>query len=341
MPIKQMRAAVVGATTVLGKELIEELSNSPAAAWDLRLLDDAEGEETQLSAAGDEAVVIQPLSREALEPMDFIFFAGEAATAREMLATARAAGAAIVDLTGALEQEDHFLVRCPWLPFGKRPDLTTVGVTVPQPAAVMLALVARRLQDRLGLAAFSATVLEPVSQAGRLALDEMHQQIVGLLSFQNVPKDVFDSQVAFNLQAALGEGSKVDLPKIASTVRRHLELLLGPSAASQVHFQLIQAPVFHGYTTSGLAELKRAASEEEVRSALNGGVIQAEGDTNPSNTAVVDSGEILVSVRPENGAAEGSLFWLWMAADNVRLHARVAVAAALELGSMRPVTAMQ
>lgn len=340
MPTKQIRAAVVGAGTVLAKELLEELNNSPAAGWDIRLLDDAEGEEVQLSAAADEPVLIQPLNREALEKTDLVFFAGEAGTARELVGTARSAGAAVVDLTGALEQQEDFLVRCPWLAAGRRPDLKTLGITVPQPAAVMLAMAAQRL-SKVGLSRLSATVLEPASQAGKAALDEMHQQTVSLLSFQSVPKDVFDAQVAFNLQTALGEASKVDLGTIATLIRRHLGLILGDEAAARVHFQLVQAPVFHGYTISALAELQGSAAEGSLRETLHGGVIQAEDEVLPSNTAVVESGDILLTARPDAAAADGRFWWLWMAADNLRLHARVAVAAALELAALRPVHTTQ
>lgn len=335
-----MRAAVVGAATVLAKELLEELNNSPAAAWDMRLLDDAEGEEVQLSAAGDEPVLIQPLNREALEKMDLVFFAGEATTARELVGAARSAGAAVVDLTGALEQQEDFLVRCPWLAAGERPDLKTVGITVPQPAAVMLAMAAQRL-NRMGLLSLAATVLEPASQAGKAALDEMHQQTVSLLSFQSVPKEVFDAQVAFNLQTSLGEAAKIDLGGVAAVIRRHLGLILGTEAAARVHFQLVQAPVFHGYTISALAQLQSEAKKESLRETLHGGVIQAEEETIPSNTAVVESGDVLMTVRPDAGDADGKLWWLWMAADNLRLHARVAVAAALELAALRPLNTMQ
>lgn len=334
MPTKQIRAAVVGAGTVLAKELLEELNNSPAAAWDIQLLDDAEGEEAQLSAAGDQAVLIQPLHREALEKKDLIFFAGEAATARELVGAARSAGAAVVDLTGALEGQANFLVRCPWLAAGQRPDLTTEGIAVPQPAAVMLAMAAQRLQ-KVGLLGLSATVLEPASQGGKAALDELHQQTVSLLSFQSVPQEIFDTQVAFNLQTVLGDASKVDLAGVAATVRRHLGLILGEPAAAQVHFQVVQAPVFHGYTLSALAQLGSSVAEESLRETLHGGVIQAEQETAPSNTAIVESGDVLLTMGRDSGAADGKLWWLWMAADNLRLHARVAVAAALELATLR------
>ena len=55
---KQMRAVIVGAGTLLGKELAEELNDSAAVAWETRLLDEAAESEAQLSADGDEAVVL-------------------------------------------------------------------------------------------------------------------------------------------------------------------------------------------------------------------------------------------------------------------------------------------
>ena len=49
-----------------------------------------------------------------------------------------------------------------------------------------------------------ATVFEPASERGQRAMDELHQQTVNLLSFQPLPKDVFDVQVAFNMVARYG-----------------------------------------------------------------------------------------------------------------------------------------
>ena len=340
MPTKQTRAAVVGATSVLAKELLEELNSSPAAAWDIQLLDVGEGEETQLSVAGDEPVVIQPLSQEALQGMDFVFFAGDAETARTWAGTAREAGAAAVDLTGALGSPEDFLMRSPWLAGGTRPDLTTVGIAVPHPISLILGLLAQRLEGAFGLTSLVATVLEPASQAGRAALDELHQQTVSLLSFQSVPKEIYDSQVAFNLQSTLGEAARVDLRGTAMTVREEMASLLG-ALAERVHFQLIQAPVFHGYTSSALVTLTRETSLEQIRESLHGGVMQAERETLPSNTAVVESGDLMIAITPEQAGDRGTAYWLWMAADNLRFHARSAVAAAMELAALRPVTTMQ
>lgn len=339
---KQVRAVIVGASTILGKELSEELNSTPAAAaWELRLLDESEEAEVQIAAAGDEAVVIQPLTAEALEGADLVFFAGEPAKAREFWGVAAKAGASVIDLTGALEGEHGFLVRSPWIQGGAKPDLMTAGIVSAHPAALMLALVADRLKHRFGLKALTATVLEPASQAGRAGLDELHQQTVSLLSFQSVPKEIFDAQVAFNVQGALGEASRVQLESVSETIRRHLGVLVGAEASATVRLQVVQAPVFHGYTISALADLPMAVSEEAVRRAVHGGVVLAEEETAPSNLAATESGDLLVSVRADEGTGSSMAIWLWIAADNLRLAARNALAAALELAAMRPTANVQ
>ena len=59
------------------------------------------------------------------------------------------------------------------------------------------------------------------------------------------------------------------------------------------------------------------------------GSVVAADDPGPSNMSVIEQSQMLVSVRAESHATNG--FWLWMAADNLRLSARNASACAMEL----------
>ena len=51
-------------------------------------------------------------------------------------------------------------------------------------------------------------------------MDELHQQTVSLLSFQSLPREQYDAQVAFNLLPLLGSAAKV---KLAATQARIAE----------------------------------------------------------------------------------------------------------------------
>ncbi len=331
---KILRVALVGASTLLGKEVLEELVQSAPPSWNVMLLEEGDEVEGHLTAAGDEPFVTHTLNKEAVTGMDLVLFAGEAAVTRQYLPLAVQAGAAVVDLSGTSEGREGFLLRSPWVEAGQRPDLTTAGLIGPHPVSLMLALIAGRLGSTFGRVEMIATALEPASQAGAAGVDELHQQTVGLLSFQEVPKHVFDTQVAFNLQETLGEEAQVSLQTTRGRVEREMAALLGATAEHAISLHLLQAPVFHGSLISLHLKTATAASVDALRSALHGGVIVAEEETLPSNQAATATGDLLVSV--ECRGAQANAFWLTLAADNLRLVARSAVMAAAELAALRP-----
>lgn len=328
-----LRGAVVGASTLLGKELAEELKRATAVVWDLTLLD-AEESGGQITAAGDEALVIQPISAEAFVGIDVAFFAGEGTTALRFWKIAHAAGARVVDLTGALEGQPQVLVRSPFVKGGAAPDLATAAIVSAHPAAVMLALANARLQP-LGIHRMAATLLQPASELGDAGVEEVHQQTVGLLSFKPLVKDVYDLQVAFNVVASLGDAAKANLGTLREKIYRHMGLLSIGAVADTIALQLIHVPVFHGYTASVFVEMKMGVEIVAVRHALFGDESLFVDDPAPSNESVAGKDEVLLSLMTAK-AKEGSAFWLWMAADNLRLVARNAAACAMELAELRP-----
>ncbi|HTC76279.1 MAG TPA: Asd/ArgC dimerization domain-containing protein [Edaphobacter sp.] len=349
MTNREYRIGIVGASSLAGKELSEELGASSLAASDFVLLDeeDAAG---QVTTAADEVAFIQRLEASSFERMDFVFFAGGSAVTKRHWQQARRAGASIVDLTYALEEQKDVLVLAPWVAevaAGKTPhnvpDLNTPAVVVAHPVAVMLALIAERLQVKLALTSVAATVMEPASEYGREAMDELHQQTVNLLSFQTLPREQYDAQVSFNLLPELGEAAKVKLGVTEQRIRRHYGGLSNGRLPG-LALQLVQAPVFHGYVLSMLVQLGKAATVSEVEAALAGDhidLVSAESDP-PSNLSAAGQEDIMVRVRKDSGDGdEGTRFWIWLAADNLKLTALNAIACATELGRLRPLGKVQ
>jgi aspartate-semialdehyde dehydrogenase len=334
---KIVRVAIVGASTLLGKELAEELSAATESVWDITLLDAADAE-LKITAAGDEAVVIQPIAADSFAGVDVVFFAGEGAAALQFWKAAQAAGAAIVDLTGALEAQPNVQVLSPLAGENSKPHLATTAAVSAHPAAIMLALVANKLRatalDRL-----AATVLQPASELGSAGVEEVHQQTVGLLSFQPLQKEIYDAQVAFNLVASLGASSKANLQTTSDKILRHTKLLTS-DADNSVTLQLLQAPVFHGYSASAFVELSQEIDEQALTRILVGDHSQLLEEEFPSNELAAGKGEILLRVTKVE-ARKGSAFWLWMAADNLRLSARNAVACSVVLLRLKPKLTVQ
>jgi aspartate-semialdehyde dehydrogenase len=98
---------------------------------------------------------------------------------------------------------------------------------------------------------------------------------------------------------------------------------------------LVQAPVFHGYAFSIYIELDSPMSIGHIESALAGDHVQVlRADETPSNVNVAGATDVQVTVRPDTQHANG--FWIWAAADNLRIMATLAVECAEQMVSTRP-----
>ncbi len=334
------KIAIAGASTLLGRELKEVLSESPLAAARFVLLDE-ESVQGQLDQVGDEVTFVQAIVADSFDRTDFTFFCGNEELTRKHWREALRSGSTVLDLSGALDQEKGVLVRAPWLGAETASvDLFTPAVVPAHPAALALALLLQRLSMAAPVRFAAATLLEPASEFGRAAMDELHQQTVSLLSFQGLPRCVYDAQVAYNLLCGLGEGATASLSLAEARVRRHYEALSAgrwPALALQV----IHAPVFHGHAFSIAVELERPMEIVTLEDALGGEHVDLvlEDTDSPSNLAATGQNDLLVRLRPEKDGRnpnETSRLWLWAASDNLRLHAQNAVECALDLRRLRP-----
>jgi len=342
--VRPYRIGIIGAASLLGKELSEALAESALAASDVVLLDTEEAE-GRLSSAGEEANFIQKVDSDAISGLDIVFFAGDPDTTRKFSAAAREANASVIDLTYALESDPETILRGllgGLAPGTAEPDLTTPAVVSAHPAALMLALLTTRLRSRLPIRTVGATFFEPASEHGQAAMDELHQQTVSLLSFQSLPREQYDAQIAFNMLPALGEAAKVTLGTVRQRVQDHYEKI-GGAEAVPVNVQLIQAPVFHGYTATLFIELEQPATVSEFELAAQGegiDLVTAESEP-PSNLSAAGQQDLLLQVRRAHAETKGTQFMVWMAADNLKLAAANAIACANELRRMRPQGSVQ
>ena len=339
MSKNQYRIAVIGATSLLGKEIADEIAESSLAAAPTILLDNEE-ESGTLEAMGDEASFVQQIESAALENVDVAIFA-DADMLRQFGRTAQQLGAAVVDATTQAEVDAGAIVRSPLIGDASLLGLEDSHVRCAHPVATMLASVLALVAKAAPLRFAAATVLQPASENGRAAVDELQQQAVSLLSFQSVPRDEFDAQVAFNLLPALGESAKVPLEAIEKRITDDLRALSADTVPAPL-LQVVQAPVFHGFTVSLFVELQQAVSPEALAFVLHTELLDlvTEESDPPSNLSSAGQGQIQLRIKGAQ-AASGTGFALWMAADNLKLRARTAVACALEFTRLRPLGKVQ
>jgi aspartate-semialdehyde dehydrogenase len=332
------RLAIVGAGTLKGKEVADVLNDRNFPSMDVKLLDDDESL-GKLEAVGDEVTFIQNVRSEQFQNIDFTFFAADAESTRKNWKTARNAGSAIVDLSSALEDEPGAAVRSPWIErqLGKAliPELQPGPAVVAHPASVVLALLLLRVHKAGQVKRAVAMVFEPASEHGQKGMDELHEQTVNLLSFQQMPKKIFDTQVAFNMVSRYGEQSAPALATVESRVLKHYQRIAGKDAPLP-SLLLVQAPIFHGHAFAVHLELGLVAGVEAISRALAGEHVSLTlgAEDAPTNVNAAGQGDIQVSITADASQPNG--VWLWAASDNLRIAAATAVECAEAMAATRP-----
>jgi len=330
---KSPRVAIVGASSLRGKELKLVLEERNFPSSEMVLLDEPTAAGT-LTEAGGEPAFIRALDENSFEGAQIAFFAGSMADAEQNWESAQRSGATVIDMTGALlaagkatswiPSLDSVLLPRPGASAAAKGKGAAMAYSSPSPGTIIACTVAA------GLAKFSparvAIVLNlPVSERDQAGVDELESQTTNLLSFRPIEQTVFDTQVAFNMLAAFGENAKPSLADVRSAIARNVAHCLAGRATAPA-IQVVQAPVFYGCAFNAFAEFAAPVSGEQLAASLLplGVRVAAAGDPTPSNVSVVGEADIhLARIEPDLSAPSG--VWLWGVADNLRLAAVNAV----------------
>jgi aspartate-semialdehyde dehydrogenase len=349
---KANRVAIVGASSLRGREvkLVLEERNFPVG--DIVLLDEPVLAGT-LTEAGGEPTFIRALNESSFEDASFAFFTGSQRDAEQNWRAAQKSGATVIDLTGVLASSPEATVSIPQLAtvFLPRPGMdlnpstavaTQGAAKLPVPYSSPGSGVIIGCTVAAALAKFSplrtvAMLFPPVSERDQLAVDELESQTTNLLSFRPIAQGIFDAQVAFNLLAGYGEESKPTFQEVRAAIARDVAHYAGERAHAPA-IQLVQAPVFYGYALAAFAEFAAPPSIEQLELAFaNVGVkVAGAGDPPPTNISVAGENEIhLARIEADPNVPNG--IWIWGVADNLRLSAVNAVRIAEELIASPPV----
>lgn len=327
-----LRIAIAGASSLLGREITELFSSSALPPHELRLLDDAAFDGALTEAEGEPGV-IRALDAESFEGAGLVFFAGLPEFAARHWGEAQRGGAVVVDLSGALAGVRNAAVSIPSLD-ARLGSLRPPGARIfrsPGAAAIVAATLSVGLRE-FPVRRLAASFFHPVSEVGQAGIDELESQTASLLSFQPIGKEVFDTQVAFNLLERYGESGRARLEEMRDGIARDISNYLGYRAPMPA-VQLLHAPVFYGAAFSVFAEFEGTFPQQILEEALRLVGVSVGPDA-PSNSSAAGSAQICATLRSDVNLPMA--WWIWGAVDNVRLAAQNAVRIAETIFAAKP-----
>lgn len=318
--------SIIGAESLLGRELVDVLSTAKLPAQ-VKRVSSVEHEETHsgiLTEQEGEAVFLASLTAGELIGSRALLLAGSASSSAKVAEIVKSdeKPPVLVDLTGALEDNPTARLLAPMA--GPSPASAPAPIyVIAHPAAIAMALFLKTLAKLGDIRQAVVVIFEPVSERGKKGLDELRQQTVGLLSFQKLKTDVFDTQVSFNMLPQYGSDAARSLEDVEGTVERHLATLLSSDPKIPMpSLKVVHAPVFHGHSFSVWVEFENRPADKALAAAFKsaGFDLRGKDEEPPSNVGVAGhSGVAIGGITADRNDPRAC--WFWLAADNLRISA--------------------
>ena len=316
--------AVVGATGLVGRTMLEVLFERGFPAAEIRALASARSAGARLSVGGRELRVAEAAPA-AFDGVDIALFSAGADLSRELAPAAVEQGAVVVDNSSAWRME----AAVPLVVAGvNEVDLAQHRGIVANPncSTMQLAPLLAALRDAVGLRRVIVDTYQSVSGTGSNAVDELAEQIRAHVAGEEKVAAVYPHPIAFDviphIDAFRDDGYSAEEWKVIAESRKILHL-----AELAISCTAVRVPVFVGHSEAVHVETERAISPGEARqlfARLPGvEVVDVPADARyPLATAAAGTDEVLVGrIRRDASLPDGRGLAFWVVADNLRVGA--------------------
>lgn len=317
---KPRTIAVVGATGIVGEEIVAQLEERGLPVGALIPLASSRSLGRSVSFAGEE-LPVQVLSQASFAGVELALFAAGPAVSREYVPLARKAGALVVDCSTAFRSELEVPLVVPEVNGGELVRQRGI-VASPGAAAIALSLVLAPLRRQARIRRAVVVVCESAAGAGRRGMDELSQQGIRLLNGTVPPQPrVMPRRLAFNLIPQVGELSEDGTSSAETLLALETARILGPPAVP-VSATCVRVPVFSGLAEAVHLELERELDPDAARDLLrqaSGLVVLDDPEAGVYPTLLEAAGNdpcFVGRIRRDPTLPSGLA--LWIAIDDVR-----------------------
>jgi aspartate-semialdehyde dehydrogenase len=321
MTFRPLTVAVVGATGVVGRTMIQVLAEREFPVGDLRPL--ASGRSAGRTVALDgRTYEIGEATPAAFGGVDIALFSAGADVSRELAPQAAARGATVIDNSKAWRMEPDI----PLVVSQVNPDdlESHEGIIAnPNCSTMQLVPVLMALRDTVGLERVVVDTYQAVSGSGAEAIAELESQVRAHVAGEPQSAQVYPHPIAFNalpeIDVFLDNGYTNEEWKVVTESRKILHL-----PELRVSCTAVRIPVFTAHSEAVHVETTEPITPDRARdlfARVPGVVVQDEPGAHQYPLAIEAAGcdEIFVGrVRQDPSIADGRGIALWVVSDNLR-----------------------
>lgn len=320
--MRTCNVAVVGATGLVGREILAVLDQRQFPLGELRLYASQRSAGERIECGG-RATRVELLDAASFAGVDLIFLAAGETAATEWSDLVGDVDAVVIDTTQTFAADLDVPVVVPEVNPQDLAGYATRGIVAsPDATTIALSIVLHPLREAAGIRRVAVTTVEPVSGAGRAGIEELQQQTLGIMQGRGADDagPTFPHRIAFNLfpqvgALAAGEPSSEESITIGS-LRRLIDQPDLPVSLTRV-----RVPLFYGQGLSinveSLDPLMTSAVVDLLRVAP-GILLEDPSESHAYPTPADVIGEDAVAVGRVRSDPEASVIDVWAVIDNLR-----------------------
>ena len=316
-----LNVAVVGATGVVGRTMVEVLLERDFPIGELRLLASSRSAGRRVEV-GDRTIEVQEATGDAFEGIDIALFSAGGNTSKELAPQAAAHGATVIDNSSAWRMD-------PGVPLVvsqvNADDLEWHEGIIANPncSTMQLAPVLMALRDAVGIERVVVDTYQAVSGTGADAIAELEGQIRAHVAGEPKQHAVYPHAIAFNalpeIDVFLDNGYTKEEWKVVTESRKILHL-----PELRLSCTAVRIPVFTSHSEAVHVETREPITPERARrlfGAVAGVVVQDDPASHdyPLATDAAGRDEVFVGrVRQDPSIPDGRGIAFWVVSDNLR-----------------------
>ena len=260
--MKDFNVAVVGATGVVGQEVVKVLEELNFPVKELRLLASERSAGRKLKFK-DSDLEVEILDNDSFSNIDLVFFSAGGSISKKYAPIAVKAGAIVIDKSSAFRMDNHVPLIIPDV----NPDdiLKHNGIiSNPNCSTIQLVVALKPIYDLVGISRIIISTYQAVSGSGKDAVIELDNQTKQLISKKIPARLVYPHQIAFNLIPHIDEFDSNAYTYEEMKLIHETKKIMGDEHL-KITATAVRVPVFTGHSESVYIETKKHLNIKKLK----------------------------------------------------------------------------
>lgn len=320
---RDLSIAIIGATGMVGRELISILEESPLKISSLKLYgsERSEGEHIEFR---EDKLTVEKLTSPLQIDSDIAFFAAGSSVSTKFVEKVAASGTICIDKSSAFRMRPDVPLVVPEVNGELLKKGAQTIIASPNCVAIPLVQVLGPLHKLSPLLSVVVVTFQAVSGAGKSAQDELESQVRDLFNMRDVNTDVLGKRIAFNVLPFIPAHSVIDdlgkTDEEVKVIEECKKILALPELFMDA--TCVRVPVFNGHSMAVHLAFKDHVEIPLVRDALAKapGVMLVDDPKKAKYPTPLDAAgkDVTLVGRIRVNTAVPCGLSLWITSDNLR-----------------------